>query len=154
MKTLWAKMVYLDMKKIYLLLALLTSGVFSHAQGDKDSKQILDLLEAQRQAWNRGSLEEFMHGYWESDSLMYIGSKGINYGYQQALNSYKKNYGDTARMGKLTFDIIKVKKLSPEYYWVLGKWSLKRSVGDAGGHFTLLFQKIKGQWVVIADHSS
>ena len=57
-------------------------------------------------------------------------------------------------MGNLTFEFLKVTKISAEYYWVLGKWFLKRSVGDVGGHYTLLFRKINGKWLIVADHSS
>jgi ketosteroid isomerase-like protein len=37
---------------------------------------------------------------------------------------------------------------------VIGKWHLKREAGDLSGHFTLLWKKIKGQWLIVADHSS
>jgi hypothetical protein len=57
-------------------------------------------------------------------------------------------------MGQLSFTLIQVKKLSKKYYHITGKWFLKRSIGDVGGHYTLLFQKINGRWVIIADHSS
>jgi hypothetical protein len=124
------------------------------AQNSKDEKKILQILDNQSKAWNRGDLDSFMKGYWENDSLMYIGKNGVTYGYAQTLASYKKNYGDTARMGKLTFHILHVKKLSSEYYQVVGQWFLKRSAGDVGGHYTLLFRKIKGEWVIISDHSS
>jgi len=36
----------------------------------------------------------------------------------------------------------------------VGKWHLTRSIGDVGGHFTLLFKKVKNRWVIVADHSS
>lgn len=121
---------------------------------DKDKDQILAILDRQTKDWNAGNIDAFMVGYWNSDSLMFIGSSGITYGYRKTLENYKKGYGDTAKMGKLSFDIIQVRRLSPEYYFVVGKWFLKRSVGDVGGHYTLLFRKIKGQWVIVADHSS
>jgi len=70
------------------------------------------------------------------------------------LNNYKKGYPDTAAMGKLSFNIILVKKLSKEYYYVVGKWYLQRSMGDLNGHYTLLFKKENRRWVIIADHSS
>jgi hypothetical protein len=44
--------------------------------------------------------------------------------------------------------------LSDEYYFVVGKWFLQRSIGNIGGHYNLLFRKINGKWVIIADHSS
>ena len=85
---------------------------------------------------------------------MFIGKSGITYGFTNTLNNYKKNYSDTTQMGKLAFDLVKVQRISPEYYFVVGKWHLKRSIGDLSGHYTLLFRKINGEWVIVADHSS
>ncbi len=121
---------------------------------NKNERSIRGILATQTDAWNRGDIEQFMQGYWENDSLMFIGKSGVTYGWTNTLNNYKKGYPDTAAMGKLHFDLVQVKKLSKKYYHVTGKWFLKRSIGDVGGHFTLLFQKIHGRWVIIADHSS
>jgi hypothetical protein len=85
---------------------------------------------------------------------MFIGKNGITYGYQNTLNNYKKNYSDTAKMGKLKFDILEVKRISGDAYFVVGKWYLKRLIGDVGGHYTLLFRKFKGKWCIVSDHSS
>lgn len=120
----------------------------------KDEKIILKILDDQTKAWNNGNLEKFMIGYWENDSLMYIGKSGVTYGYKSTLESYQKNYGDTARMGKLQFTILHVKKIESQSYFVVGKWHLIRSAGNVGGYYTLLFRKINGQWVIVADHSS
>ena len=95
-----------------------------------------------------------MKGYWENDSLRFIGKSGITYGWNNTLANYKRGYPDTAAMGKLQFTILVVKKLSSRYYEVVGKWYLKRSIGDASGHYTLLLRKIKGSWVIVSDHSS
>jgi len=140
------------MKKIFFL-ALLCVPTLMFAQ-DKDKQQILAILDRQTKQWNNGNIDSFMVGYWNNDSMMFIGKSGITYGYQKTLENYKRGYADTAQMGKLTFNILAVKRLSPEYYFVAGKWFLKRSIGDVGGHYTLLFRKIKGKWVIIADHSS
>ncbi|MBK7121903.1 MAG: DUF4440 domain-containing protein [Chitinophagaceae bacterium] len=119
-----------------------------------DEQKIRALLEEQRLAWNTGDLEKFMGTYWQSDSLMFIGKSGVTYGWQNTLNNYKNGYPDTAAMGKLKFDILEVKRLSVMYFFVVGKWHLTRSIGDVGGHFTLLFKKVKNRWVIVADHSS
>jgi hypothetical protein len=95
-----------------------------------------------------------MQGYWKNDSLLFIGKNGPKYGYAITLANYKKGYPDTAHMGKFTSTILSVKKLSKKYYFVVGKWYLKRSVGDVSGHYTLLIRKINGEWVIVADHSS
>jgi ketosteroid isomerase-like protein len=121
---------------------------------DKDKATILSILDKQTQAWNHGDLVSFMNGYWKNDSLCFIGKSGVTYGWQNTLNNYKKGYPDTAAMGKLKFDILSVKRLSPEYYHIIGKWMLQRSAGDLSGHYTLVFRKINGEWLIISDHSS
>lgn len=141
------------MMKSLLVSGLLLLSFCAFSQTD-DEKQIRDLLARQVAAWNRGSIDEFMNGYWESDSLMFIGKSGITYGYSNTLKNYKRGYSDTAQMGKLTFNILQVKSIANDAYFVVGKWFLKRSVGDVGGHYTLLFRKINGRWVIVADHSS
>ena len=118
-----------------------------------DEKIIRSTLAQQALEWNKGNLEGFMKGYWENDSLMFIENTGISYGWQKALDNYKKGYPDTASMGKLDFQLLEVKKLSDTYYFVIGKWHLARGKGDVGGAFTLLFRKIKNKWVIVADHS-
>lgn len=138
----------------YLLLVffiLVSCGAFAQS---KNEIKIREILARQSNSWNQGDIEGFMNGYWENDSLMFIGKSGVTYGWTNTLNNYKKNYPDTASMGKLAFTLIQLKELSKEYYQVTGKWFLKRSIGDIGGHFTLLFRKINGHWVIISDHSS
>ena len=120
---------------------------------NKDVTAIKAVLNRQRDDWNKGDVTKFMQGYWESDSLLFIG-KSISNGYQQTLDNYKKGYPDTAAMGHLDFEFVEFRKLSPEYYFVIGKWHLKRSIGDVGGAYTLLFKKMKGIWTIVVDHSS
>jgi len=135
------------------IACLLVVATGSFAQSS-DELQIRKLLGDQNAAWNRGDIESFMKGYWENDSLMFIGKSGVTYGWSKTLSNYKRSYPDTTSMGKLTFTLIRLQKLSPEYFHVTGKWHLQRTVGNLEGHFTLLFRKIKGQWVIISDHSS
>ncbi|MBC7873393.1 MAG: nuclear transport factor 2 family protein [Ferruginibacter sp.] len=140
------------MKKLFFSFLLLsTLPIFAQS---KDELSIRKILEGQTSAWNRGDIDSFMKGYWENDSLVFIGKSGVTYGWTNTLNNYKKGYPDTAAMGKLTFTLLQVKKLSKEYYHVTGKWFLKRSIGDVGGHYTLVFRKINGGWVIVSDHSS
>ena len=142
------------MKKFLFLLISLNFSV-AYAQTDDDKKQIFNILDRQTKAWNQGKVVDFMNGYWESDSLMYIGKSGVTYGYNATLERYKKNYPDKSTMGTLKFDIIKVKFISKDACFVVGKWHLTRSEkGDVGGHYTLLWRKMNGNWVIVSDHSS
>ena len=117
-------------------------------------KAIQSILQNQTAAWNKGDIDAFMIGYWESDSLVFIGKSGPTYGYKNTLANYKKNYPDTSHMGKLHFDIVSIKSLNINHYFVIGKWFLQRSVGNVNGVFTLVIRKTKDGWKIISDHSS
>ena len=57
------------MKKILLLsLILLTAFCFGQ------EKEILKVLNAQKESWNSADIEGYMQGYHKSDSLMFIGA--------------------------------------------------------------------------------
>lgn len=137
---------------ILILLLCIMLVPKTHAQPAE--KQIRELLASQTIAWNRGDIPAFMSGYWKSDSLVFVGKSGITYGWQKTLDNYQKNYPDAATMGQLRFDIVQLKKLSSNTYFVLGKWFLKRTIGDVGGHFTLILKRFKEGWKVVSDHSS
>jgi len=138
-------------------LSLVTLILFQAATGFgqlKEKMAIRQVLRMQESAWNEGRIDGFMAGYWQNDSLLFIGQSGITYGWLPALNNYKKHYPDTASMGHLTFRILQMKSLSSQYCFVVGRWGLRRSVGNLAGYFTLLFRKIGGKWLIVADHSS
>lgn len=127
--------------------------VKSQAQ-NQDENEIRHLLLQQTEAWNRGDLNGFMQTYWQNDSLMFISKEGVTWGWKNTLERYKKGYPDKETMGLLSFDVVQVKKLSEEFFFVVGKWTLTRNAGDLSGHYNLLMRRIKGEWKIIADHSS
>jgi len=140
------------MKKLIFTITLFF--VQNLSAQNKDIKSIKAILDNQISAWNKGDLDAFMVGYLHSDSLVFIGKSGPTYGYNNTLLNYKKNYPDTSRMGKLRFDIVSMKPLNANHYFVIGKWYLTRSVGNLNGVFTLVLSKTKEGWKIIADHSS
>ncbi len=143
------------MKKTLIFLFLLSLlAPLSAQKHASDVQAIRAVMQTQQDAWNRGDLEAFMQGYWKSDSLRFIGSRGLTYGWQATLDNYKKGYPNRDAMGTLRFDIISVEILSRRSAFVIGKWSLVRKAGDLSGHYTLLWRKIGGKWVIVADHSS
>ncbi|WP_151088625.1 YybH family protein [Hymenobacter baengnokdamensis] len=118
---------------------------------------IAQVLTAQTAAWNRGDIPGFMAGYWHSDSLVFIGKKGLTYGWQPTLTNYRRSYPDARQMGQLDFSQLRITPLGPEVAQVIGHWHLARpgvAAGDAQGQFLLIFRKLNGQWVIVADHTS
>ena len=140
------------MKKILLLTCIIIS-LTSKAQTN-DEKIIRNMLADQISFWNKGDIPSFMKGYWENDSLVFIGKNGPTYGFNNTLRNYQKNYPNKDYMGVLNFDIISVQPIEKDHYFVIGKFMLQRKVGDASGHFTLIFKRINGVWKIVSDHSS
>jgi ketosteroid isomerase-like protein len=115
----------------------------------------LDKLMSEQQAsWNAGDLDGFMKHYWNNDSLIFIGKKGPTYGWNGTLENYKKSYPDRAAMGRLKFTNLHNETLSNSSAYIIGKWELFRTLDTLAGHYTLLWHKIDGKWVIVADHSS
>lgn len=143
------------MKKYLLVLAItmITNRTFSQTE-NKMRSTIEKIMHEQELAWNKGDIDGFMLSYWNNDSLKFIGKNGIQYGWKNTLENYKKSYPDKATMGELTFLIISVEQLSDTSCYVIGKWNLKREKGDVGGYYTLLWKKINNKWVIVTDHTS
>ena len=143
------------MKKLILLLCLISSfNSFSQTTEENDKGAIMAVLKAQRIAWSNNNIEEFMEGYWKSDSLKFYGSNGVTYGWENTLERYQKSYPTEDHTGKLSFKINDITKISEGAYYVLGEYHLKREVGNADGIFMLVFKQINGAWKIIADTSN
>ena len=128
--------------------------LFHIGYSQSPEEEIRRVMADQERCWNQGDLDCFMEGYWKSENLVFIGSKGLVYGWETTLNSYKKSYPDKATMGQLTFDIKVIEPLEGDHWFVIGKWSLERDKGDVSGHYSLIWRNIDNKWVIIADHSS
>jgi hypothetical protein len=94
------------MRNWLFTIFLIAITVTAHAQTDQDKKEILATLNRQVSDWNQGNIKSFMNGYWESDSLMFVGKTGVTYGYEATYQGYLKRYPDLATMGKLKFTYI------------------------------------------------
>jgi L-asparaginase / beta-aspartyl-peptidase len=120
----------------------------------EDRAKITAVLTAQQAAWNRGDVESFIVGYWESPELTFSGSGGVARGFDGVRGRYKKNYPDKAAMGELAFSDLEFHFLGSDAALVLGKWHLKRENGDVGGVFSLVWQRFPEGWKIIHDHTS
>src|SRR5713226_4570053 len=74
-------------------------------------KDLRALLNEQAEAWNRGDIDGFMKGYWKSPDTVFVGSCGVQRGWDAVLARYKKSYPDRAAMGHLTFSGLEVTPL-------------------------------------------
>jgi ketosteroid isomerase-like protein len=147
-----------------LLLAGLLLLTLSHAPATAgqappealDPAAVRAVLNAQAEAWNRGDLEGYMRGYWESDSLTFFGGGDVTRGWKPTLERYTRRYrGEGREMGHLTLEVIDLAVVARGQAFVRGAWSLDLKGGHPHGLFTLWLRHFPGTgWRVVHDHSS
>lgn len=111
------------------------------------------VMNAQRDAWNRGDIEAYMQGYWKSPDVLFASRGTFAQGWQPLLDRYRQNYPDGG-MGRLTFDDIVVRPIGDSHAWVTGQWALEMDEANPRGAFTLIFRRLPEGWRIIHDHSS
>jgi uncharacterized protein (TIGR02246 family) len=128
------------------------SIVFSQS---KDEKDIIALMRTEEETWNRGDIEGYVNLYAPGDStrMIYNGGTGVTRGKDSILAFYKK-YWPKERMGQLTLQHDSIEKISDEYYYVSGFFTVSYpSRNPVKGRFSGLVKKIKGKWYLYTDHS-
>ena len=145
--------------KIFVLLIILGAFVMnvaaqSQSQQNKISTGIRKVMDDQSAAWNRGDIDGFMAGYWQSEKLTFISGTEVTRGWQPTLDRYKKSYDSRVKMGVLKFSDLEFTVLSKDAAVVLGSWALTREKDNPHGKFTLTFRKFKEGWRIIMDHTS
>ena len=141
-------------KKIILPLLFFPLIIYSQNLSSSDSLKIINVLESQKIAWNNNDISEFMNGYLNTNKLVFSGHSGPVYGWKSTKERYLTKYNSKELMGNLKFDIDNIFLVKRGVAILLGKYYLKRDIGDASGFFTLVFKKVKGKWYIISDHTS
>ena len=139
---------------LILLLLISASAIFAQTKDDKTKAAIRKVLDEQTAAWNRGDIEGFMQGYWNSPEMTFVSDDTITKGFQPTLERYKKSYDSKAKMGVLSFSELEINLINKTSAVVLGRFTLVRENDKPTGLFTLNFKKFKEGWRIILDHTS
>lgn len=143
------------MKHFLTLFLLGFFAVGAAAQTDEKIKtDIRKVMDEQTAAWNRGDIEGFMKGYWNSPQMTFVSGANVTKGWQPTLERYKKSYDTKAKMGELSFSDLEITVTSKNSGVVLGRFTLVRENDKPTGIFTLNFRKFKEGWRIILDHTS
>jgi ketosteroid isomerase-like protein len=145
--------------------AILTVVVLSSSVSAQDSAKpqkrerrtvaaVRAVIDAQRDAWNRGDVEGYMAGYARSPNTVFISGDSVTRGWQTVLDRYKKNYDSREKMGRLVFSDLEITPIGTRTAIVLGSWRLRRANDEPHGRFTLIFRKTKHGWRIVHDHTS
>ena len=137
-----------------VILAIAIGLLFADALSAQE-KDIRAVLEDQTVAWNKGDLEGFMKGYWNSKDLTFYSGKDKRNGWQDTIDRYKKRYqGEGKEMGKLTFSELDVQTISVDHALVKGRWKVEMKKETLDGLFTLVMKKFPEGWRIVHDHTS
>lgn len=117
--------------------------------------KIRAVVDQQLTAWNNGDMKGYMEGYWKSDSLQFITSKGITYGYQQVLENYERSYPTKEKMGDLSFEITGMRFLDvlDQVAQITGNWTVTHGENTSGGNFSLIIKFFGTEPKIIIDHT-
>lgn len=143
--------------RVILAIAIISLSINAQSAKPDESKAVAAIravLDAQREAWNRGDIEGYMAGYERTEQITFISGDSITRGWQTVHDRYKKNYDSREKMGTLTFAEIETSFLSKHSAVVMGRWHLQRANDQPQGRFTLIFKRTKNGWRIVHDHTS
>jgi uncharacterized protein (TIGR02246 family) len=141
---------------LILLLVLSSACAGTRTPVPEADADVRAVWTAQVEAWNRGDLEGFMAGYWESPDLVFFSNGTATRGWQATLDRYRSRYqAERKQMGTLDFPELDILTLGPEAAMARGRWRLKMPDGtESSGMTSVIFRKLPEGWRIVHDHSS
>jgi ketosteroid isomerase-like protein len=143
-------------------LALVAPALLAAQQPDplhtasRQELNIIKVLLAQENAWNKGDLAGYVNGFKDSPDIMFI-THQVFRGFAGLLEEYKRDYPTRAAMGTLSFSDLEVHPLDENFAVVIGKYRLERGKKDGGnaeGLFSLVFENTDNGWKIVIDHTT
>ena len=126
------------------------------ATASREQLDVIKVLLAQRDAWNRGDIEGFVREYKNSPDTVVV-THQISHGFAGLLEEYRHDYPNKAAMGTLTFSELEPVSLDAKFAMVVGKYHLerdKKNGGNADGVFSMVLEKTDKGWKIILDHTT
>tara|TARA_B100001250_G_scaffold60319_1_gene47052 strand:+ start:33 stop:497 length:465 start_codon:yes stop_codon:yes gene_type:complete len=129
-----------------------SQDTYSTIQDSKEIHAIKTMLKTQQDCWNKGDIEGFMQGYWNSKELIFTSLKHKpTYGWKETLKRYKESYPSKESMGELIFNIIDLELTSNTTATLKGKWELIKKDDHPNGIFWLNINKFDNNWLITKD---
>jgi beta-aspartyl-peptidase (threonine type) len=144
-----------------LISSLLTAAALAALpararQEESVGHSVRAVLDRQVADWNKGDLDGFLAGYWNSPKVVFqSGGRRLD-GWEAMRERYRQRYRAEGRaMGRLAFSGLDVEALGPDAAMARGRWQLTMPDGSTpGGLFTVIFRKLPEGWKIVHDHTS
>jgi ketosteroid isomerase-like protein len=106
------------------------------------------------EAWNRGDLDAYLAGYWDSEETRWISRGTLTRGVDAIRGTYKSLFDSPEKMGKFEVRDLEIDVLTGSDALIIGKWWHTAGSLARHGMFTVHMKKLQGEWVVVTDHTS
>lgn len=137
-----------------MLVALAAQVAAAAAPAATPQAAIEAEMAASAAGWNAGALDRFMAAY--AEDAVYASGKELARGKAEISKRYEKSFADGANSrGRLSFQSVAWRTISNVHMLHVARWTLTPTNGAVqSGLTTLLFERRKQGWRIIADHSS
>lgn len=127
---------------------------------------VLDLLDTQVKAWNRGDLAAFCSVY--AEDALFISPKGLTRGRAAVEARYRSRYPNKAAMGELSLEIVETRAAQGSEFTAEGgarpsrvhglavaaRWTLRfPDKPVASGQTLIIFRRVGDEWKIVQDAS-
>jgi ketosteroid isomerase-like protein len=130
----------------------------THGQGDRDDavRAVRAVIDRQVADWNKGDLDGFLSGYWNSPKVVFQSGGQRHDGFEAMRDRYRRRYqAEGKAMGQLVFSALEIEPLGPDACLARGGWRLTVPDGSKpGGLFTVILRRLPEGWKIVHDHTS
>jgi ketosteroid isomerase-like protein len=136
-----------------LVIPAPSQGQVEHEQSVRAARGVLDRQVAD---WNKGDLDAFLAGYWNSPRVVFQSGGQRHVGWNAMRERYRRRYqADGKAMGQLAFSGLEIELLGTDSILARGGWRLTMPDGTKpGGLFTLILRRFPEGWKIVHDHTS
>ncbi len=123
---------------------------------DVATREVRAVLTQQVVDWNKGDLDGFLTGYWNSPKVVFMSGGQRFDGFEAMRDRYRLRYKTGGKaMGQLAFSELDVEALGPEAVMARGRFRLTMPDGTKPtGLFTVIVRSFADGWKIVHDHTS
>ncbi|GAA0665492.1 uncharacterized protein (TIGR02246 family) [Sphingomonas insulae] len=111
-------------------------------------------MESSAAGWSAGDMPRFLAVY--ADDAVFVTKDGVVRGKAAIAARYDKSYGtDATKRGTLLFRMMGFRRIDAAHQMLWARWILDYPGGkQSSGMTSLLFERQRGGWKILSDHSS
>ncbi len=113
------------------------------------------MLDSSAAGWNARNLDKFIAAYADDSGTTFVAGGHLHHGFAWIRRNYEPTFAPGATHDSLRFAEVEARALGDDFILATARFTLFR--GDSvtsSGPFTLILQRMNGQWKIVHDHTS